>query len=146
MQEIIVVPFEGTSAQLLAKVKPADPEWKPPKGWPKDARAVTGRMRRLAPAFRKTGWAIEDLGSDNHAKLLRWKVSPAEPTEESRKDAREPPQDPHRAGNAGMGGDDSGPSTSAGQKKKPACPRHQTPFGARKNCPDCEALATRETQ
>jgi hypothetical protein len=141
MQEIIVVPFEGTSAQLLAKVKPADPEWKPPQDWPKDARAVTGRMRRLAPAFRKTGWAIEDLGSDNHAKLLRWKVSPPEPTEESREDAREPPQDPHGAGNAGMGGDESGPSTSVGQEKSlPACPRHQTPFGARKGCPDCEAL------
>jgi hypothetical protein len=142
MQEIIVVPFDGTSAQLLAKVKPADPEWKAPKGWPKDARAVTGRMRRLAPAFRKTGWAIEDLGSDNHAKLLRWKVSPAGPTEESREDTREPPQDPHGAGNAGMGGDESGPSTSAGQKKSPpACVRHQTRFGARKGCPDCEALA-----
>jgi hypothetical protein len=30
----------------------------------------------------------------------------------------------------------------APQHPAPACPRHQTRFGARKNCPDCEALAS----
>ena len=147
VQDVISEEFEGTSAQLLKKVTPADTadsEWKPPKDWPKDARAVTGRMRRLAPAFRKTRWTIEDLGSDNHAKLLRWKISPPGRTEESREDTRPPPQDPHSAGNAGVGGHESGPSPSARQEEKPrpACPRHQTRFGARKDCPACEALAT----
>jgi hypothetical protein len=30
----------------------------------------------------------------------------------------------------------------AARRLNHACPRHQTRFGARKDCPDCEALAT----
>jgi energy-coupling factor transporter ATP-binding protein EcfA2 len=146
IQAIVTSPYEGTSAGLLELVKPHDPDWKPPKEWPKDARAVTSRMRRLAPAFRKTGWIIEDLGSDNHEKLLRWKISPPEPTKESRDDPRQPlqpPQEPPGAGNAGVGGGDSGtpPSDPQEEKTRSACPRHRTRFGWRKDCPDCEALA-----
>lgn len=141
IREMTGITFEGTSAALLALVKPDDPEWKPPKDWPESARAVTGRLRRLAPAFRKTGWTVDDLGSDNHDKVIRWKISaPAQP-EMSREDARQPPQGPHDAGDAGVRGHDSGPSPSAGQEGKPvrACPRHQD-WGPRSHCTDCEAL------
>ena len=114
--------FEGTSGELLKHVKPGDPEWKAPKEWPADSRAVTGLLRRLAPAFRKTGWTVDDLGSDNKAKVLRWKILPPEPTETPREDARQSPLDPHHAGGAGMGGDESGPSPSAEQEKNAGPP------------------------
>lgn len=142
IQEAVTATFEGTSAELLKHVKPGDSEWKAPKDWPADSRAVTGLLRRLAPAFRKTGWTLDDLGNDNHAKVLRWKISPPEQTETPGEDARQPPQDPHSAGGAGMGGDESGTSPSGGQEKKPppACPRHQTSWGAHRDCPDCQAL------
>jgi hypothetical protein len=149
IQEVFGGLFEGTSAELLNLVTPGDPEWKAPKGWPKDARAVTGRMRRLAPAFRKTGWMVEDLGRGGHGKQIQWKLSPPAPTEKVGEDARERPQRPHdceSAGVAGDGGHESGPSTSAGQEKNPACTRHQTRFGARKGCRSCEALSGGEDQ
>jgi hypothetical protein len=113
-------PFEGTSAKLLELVTPdsgQDPEWKQPKDWPKDARAVTGRLRRLAPAFRKTGWTVEDLGSDNHEKLLHWKISPPGQPETPREDPREPPRPPQSAGTAGIGGDEYGPSQVDGREE-----------------------------
>ena len=85
MQDAVTTSFEGTSAELLKHVRPDDPEWKAPKDWPADSRAVTGLLRRLAPAFRKIGWTVDDLGSDNKAKVLRWKISPPEPPETPRK-------------------------------------------------------------
>jgi hypothetical protein len=141
IQETVGGPFEGTSAKLLALATPVVPdgEWKPPKDWPKDARAVTGRMRRLAPAFRKTGWRVDDLGSDNHEKLLRWKIFPPPQPEKAREDTRQPPQDPHDAGTAGMGGDESGPPTSGGEEKTCSrCGQHPPgPGGVL--CPACKA-------
>jgi hypothetical protein len=71
IQSVIGDSFEGTAADLLAEVKPGDPEWKPPKDWPGSARAVTGKLRRLAPAFRKTGWSVDDLGRGGHGKQIR---------------------------------------------------------------------------
>jgi hypothetical protein len=112
--------FTGTSAALLKLIRPADPadgEWTPPKDWPKDARAATGKIRRLAPAFRKIGWGVEDLGSENHDKLLHWKISPPAQPEKSGDDTRPSPQDPQDAGAAGVGGGESGTSASAGREK-----------------------------
>jgi hypothetical protein len=130
LQVVADVPFEGTSAELLTLVTPVGPdadEWKEPKGWPKDARAVTGRMRRLAPAFRKTGWVVDDLGRGGHGKQVQWKISPPRRMEKEGDDARERPQRPQSAAPAGVAGDgghESGPSTSAGEEKDPpACER-----------------------
>jgi len=117
IQAIITSPYEGTSAGLLELVKPHDPDWKPPKEWPKDARAVTGRMRRLAPAFRKTGWTIEDLGRGGHDKQVQWKISPPAQPEASRDDARQRPQDDASAGDAGDSGRYSGTSQVDPQEK-----------------------------
>jgi hypothetical protein len=108
--------FEGTFADLLQQVTPADTDWRPPKDWPVKPRQVTTWMRRLAPSLRKTGWTVEDLGSDNHAKLIRWSISPPAQPEKSGDDTRPPPQDPQNAGDAGIGVDDSRTSTSVGRK------------------------------
>ncbi len=146
IQAAITDSFEGTAAELLTTVMPADPEWKAPKDWPGSARAVTGKLRRLAPAFRKTGWAVDDLGRGGHAKQLRWRISPPVRTEELGEDARARPQRPHQApsaGDAGNGGHESGTSPSARQEEIPvaACPRHATTgFGPHPHCLNCQAL------
>jgi hypothetical protein len=124
VMETVDTTFEGTSAALLELVRPDDPEWKAPKGWPVSARDVTGRLRRLAPAFRKTGWTIDDLGRGGHAKQVQWRISPPARTETVRDDARERPQRPPgdgHAGDAGDSGQDSGPSSYASQEKCAGC-------------------------
>jgi hypothetical protein len=149
IQECVTTAFEGTSAQLLAKVTPKDADWRPAKDWPGKPRKVTGRMRRLAPAFRKMGWTVKDLGSENHDKLLRWNISPPAEKEKSGEDPRQPPQDPPDAGAAGVGGDDSGPSQDADQETStlPArcctqCGRLAGPGGIL--CPKCKTTLSKE--
>ena len=66
--------FTGTSAELLALLAPD----KPPKDWPTDARAVTTRLRRNAPALRKAGWTVTDDGGANISNSLRWTLNPPE--------------------------------------------------------------------
>jgi hypothetical protein len=140
MQAVIGAEFVGTSADLLDRLTP-DGEWRAPRGWPKDGRAVTTLMHRIGPALRKLGWGFSER-RDTHSKLITWTLRPpAGRTEIARDDYRSSPQLTQVGGDAVMSGDDSGPSQDAGQGKNPACPRHQTPFGARKDCPDCEALA-----
>jgi hypothetical protein len=148
--EALADPFEGTSKQLLEAVTPADEKWQQPKDWPADARAVTGRMTRLAPAFRKIGWTVVNLGNENHDKLIRWSMRRPPETEKPRKDPRPHPQDPqtgsestHTAGTAGMRGDENGASHSDPQDGD-ACPKHATAgFGPHRYCPDCLERATR---
>lgn len=130
IMDAIDTTFEGTSAALLELMRPGDPEWKAPKGWPASARDVTGRLRRLAPAFRKTGWAVDDLGRGGHAKQVQWRISPPARTEKVSEDARERPQRPpgdSGAGDAGDGGQDSGPSSYVQQEET----------GAAQSCTKC---------
>jgi len=146
IQVMVTEAFTGTSAALLKLVRPADPaggEWTPPKDWPKDARAATGRIRRLAPAFRKIGWGVEDLGSENHDKLLHWKISPPAQPEKSGDGPRPSPQDPQDAGTAGVGGGESGTSAPVGQKKNCShCGDHPAgPGGVL--CPACKESLSR---
>lgn len=49
--------WEGTMAELLEKITPE----KPPREWPKGPRALTGRIKRLAPALEQVGIFIEHL-------------------------------------------------------------------------------------
>jgi hypothetical protein len=116
MLEAIREGFTGTAASLLALVEPADDRWRAPKGWPGDSRKVTAHLRRLAPALRKTGWTVTDLGPDNHLKVVRWQITPPAdadadaPSETARTGPRERPQPPQPAGYAGSGGGQYGPS------------------------------------
>ena len=44
-----------TGAEILASVRPDEKDWKLPSGWPKQAREVTTRLTRHAPALRSLG-------------------------------------------------------------------------------------------
>jgi hypothetical protein len=138
---VVTTPMEVTAAALLAAVTPREPEWKQPKDWPASARAVTGRMRRLAPAFRKTGWQVSDL-PPGHENAIRWRISPPAQTEKAGTDARGDSQaslDAVAASDASDREHHPGPSPSVSQEKK-ACPHHAaTPYGYRRHCLDCEA-------
>ncbi len=71
-------PFEGTAAQLLGAVTPTEDGWRAPREWPRSGRAVTGLLKRNAPALRSSGWVIEDLGASNKDHATRWQVTPPE--------------------------------------------------------------------
>lgn len=102
MQKVITEedPFEGTSAQLLLRVQPPG-DARLPRDWPKDSRAATTRLHRVAPALRKLGWTFSD-SRDSHTKLLRWEISPPPDPEKARNDYRSPPQLPQASGDAVM--------------------------------------------
>jgi hypothetical protein len=91
----------GTAAELLDRLPPADPGWRPPRGWPADPRALTAALRRRAPSLRRLGWVVDDLGRGGKAKTLRWRLVPppagngrasqgpdGQPTGDARPDAR----------------------------------------------------------
>lgn len=67
-----------TSAEVLAALKPSDPNWKPPRGWPSNARAVTGQLTRHAPALRTEGWTVEHDDGRNHRNRAQWDIRPPE--------------------------------------------------------------------
>jgi hypothetical protein len=67
--------FTGTSAELLTALTPADDGWRPPRGWPVNAREVTQRLHRQAPVMRKAGWSVSDDGARNHTKVVRWTIT-----------------------------------------------------------------------
>lgn len=113
--------FDGTSAELLEQVTPHAERWRAPRDWPKDGRAVTTRMHRIAPALRKLGWTFAE-GRDSHSKLISWKLSPPSDPEKARADHRSSPQPPHASGDAVIGGDESGPTQDAGQEETPPAP------------------------
>jgi hypothetical protein len=99
--------FDGTSAKLLELLKPPGEE-RLPKDWPKDGRAVTTRLHRIAPALRKLGWKFTE-SRDTHTKLLRWEFSPPAHPEKPRDNYRLPPQlpqEPQPGGDAVMSGDE----------------------------------------
>jgi hypothetical protein len=60
--------FEGTSAELLGRLS----QDKPPKGWPTNARSVTTKLKRHAPALRQCGWTVYDDDGRNISHAVRW--------------------------------------------------------------------------
>jgi hypothetical protein len=58
--------------------------------------------RHLAPAFRKAGWTVEDLGRGGHGKQLRWRTSAPVRPEMTGEDARACLQRPQDDADAGM--------------------------------------------
>ncbi|WP_198407093.1 ATP-binding protein [Nocardia terpenica] len=88
--------FEGTAAELLAVARPTEDQWRAPTGWPKDARAVSGVLKRNAPALRADGWAIDQLPRHGKANALRWRILPPTTDETTREEAEMmPPSSPH---------------------------------------------------
>ncbi|HEV2344516.1 MAG TPA: hypothetical protein VGS97_10525 [Actinocrinis sp.] len=61
--------WTGTAAALAELLTPHDP----PKTWPRTPRAVAGHLRRVAPALRKNGIAIDFLreANGNRQRLIR---------------------------------------------------------------------------
>lgn len=103
--------FQGTSAELLTKVTPKEENWRAPKGWPGNARAVTQKLHRQAPVMRKAGWTVEDDEGRNKDKTVRWTI--ARPTREvGNPDPQDPPNPPNETdgGLAGQASHESGPS------------------------------------
>jgi hypothetical protein len=135
IQEVIRTEFDGTSAKLLELLKPSD-DARPPKDWPKDGRAVTTLLHKIAPALRKLGWTFAE-GQDSHTKLIRWTISPPPPPEKARQEHRSSPQPPRLqqpSGDAVMSGDEYGPSQDAGSRetvylarRNPAAPEVRPP-------------------
>jgi len=74
MQERNYTCTNATAAKILAEVLPG--QYPPPQYWPKQARAVTTRLTRHAPALRALGWHIENDGGHNKAKTTQWTITP----------------------------------------------------------------------
>ena len=51
--------WQGTPGELLDRLTPPDPR---PRDWPRNARALSGQLARLAPALRANGVLIDRLG------------------------------------------------------------------------------------
>lgn len=109
----ITTEFEGTAAELLIHAAPSNEDWKPPRGWPKNARQVTSTLRRNAPALRTGGWTVQDLGSNNKAKTTKWRIAPPEKARFS--DPLDPPNPPSQVRGTKSGGSVAGQAGKAGK-------------------------------
>lgn len=98
--------FEGTAADLYAAVTPE----RPPRGWPADARAVTQRLKRLAPVMRKAGWRVSDDGGANHRNAIRWDLRPPTRPEIACNPGSRCSQDSRCASDASVASTEYGPS------------------------------------
>jgi hypothetical protein len=74
MQERNYTCTNATAATILNDVRPA--QCPPPPDWPKEARTVTTRLTRHAPALRALGWYVENDGGHNKAKTTQWTITP----------------------------------------------------------------------
>jgi hypothetical protein len=83
---------ERTSKEILAALRPATPDWKPPRDWPKNARSATAQLTRDAPALRGQGWQIDNDGGHSKDGTTRWTITP--PETEGELDPPSPPN-PH---------------------------------------------------
>ena len=129
-----VTEFEGTAADLLEEVTPEVQGWRVPRGWPRNARAVTTLLRRDAPALRKNGWTVDDLGANrDHATI--WRVTHPEiaristsPTSHTSQVATYASDESNEYGPSKDDGAPAKPTGAKGQKQPGAtCPKHGTP-------------------
>jgi len=103
--------WSGTASELLAELeRRADDATKRARGWPGSARALSGRLRRLAPALRRVGVCIEFTRRPHTGTRLvsletvRTEPSPASPPS---------PECQKRSNSAIFGGDANGSSGDA---------------------------------
>lgn len=104
--ESVVSEFEGSAAEILAMATPVTDRWRAPRGWPRSARSVTSILRRSAPALRSTGWTVENLGSANKDKTVRWRLMAPRPEIARNEPPLSPPSPPgqQNASSAGVQG------------------------------------------
>lgn len=82
---------EVPSGTVLKVLTPTDRDWKRPRDWPKNARAVTALLTRNAPALRAEGWAVDDDGGHNKRNTKLWTIKPPDKEEpETGADAHSP--------------------------------------------------------
>ena len=82
---ILVQRYECSNAsasRMLAELTPESKDWRKPRAWPRNARAVTTLLRRHAPALRALGWTVSDDGGRNKENSTHWTVGPP-PLEQS---------------------------------------------------------------
>lgn len=90
--------FTGTSKQLRELVTPREDGWRAPRGWPKNTRQVTERLRRQAPVMRKAGWIIDDDGGANHLNAVQWNITPPPQSRDAGNSGSPTSRDRHFAG------------------------------------------------
>jgi hypothetical protein len=112
---------DQTSAQILAALKPTDTDWKPPREWPKNARAVTAQLTRHAPALRTQGWMIDNDDGRNKRNVALWTIEAPENGEKS----DSPPSPTSREAGSARSGSVNGVELSASHED--AIPRHPSP-------------------
>src|SRR5205085_6465875 len=105
----IVDTFTGTSAELLKLVTPAD-DWRAPKGWPSNARAVTRLLHQQGPVMRKAGWTVADDSGANHSGVTQWSLTPPREGCISSPPTPRDPRETTSAGIAGIAGHEYEPS------------------------------------
>jgi hypothetical protein len=71
------VGWVGTATQLLETITPDHP----PKGWPSSGNRVTAALRRISPALRAAGYAIEHERVHGGGRIIR--LTPAADTEDT---------------------------------------------------------------
>lgn len=103
--------WSGTASELLAELeRRADDATKRSRGWPGSARALSGRLRRLAPALRRVGVCIEFTRRPHTGQRLvsleTVRTEPSPPSPPS-------PECQKRSNSAIFGGDANGSSGDA---------------------------------
>ncbi len=77
--DIIHRPVRLTSAGLLSTISARHGDGHPPKGWPNNARELTGALMRHAPSLRRLGWTVEKTGElDSRERTVLWDIKPPE--------------------------------------------------------------------
>ena len=79
--------FSGTATELLAVLSPGvDPEVRQARAWPQTPQALSGRIRRAAPALRSSGIEV-DFDRESHSRgrliILRFCPLPSVPSDPS---------------------------------------------------------------
>ena len=72
-----------TAGQILDELTPVDKDWRRPREWPRNPRAVTSLLKRHAPALRELGWTVTDDGGQNKAHAARWTITPPDQSSET---------------------------------------------------------------
>jgi hypothetical protein len=70
--------WEGTSSELMEALElKANDQEKRQRGWPRNAKSVSGHLKRLAPNLRTTGWVLEQVRSAKKRLYVIRCVTPA---------------------------------------------------------------------